>query len=69
MRGFSGDWRLAALGAIERSRYVLNHYADAELEEIRRSVVRLYIGQAGGKEWSDSELDALQHWSRALRQQ
>jgi hypothetical protein len=61
--------RLAAgtVNAIEWNRFIVPHYSDDRLEEIRRSVVRLRIGQAGAVQWSDSEIAALQHWSRELR--
>jgi hypothetical protein len=62
--------RLAAgqANAIEWNRFVVTHYFDDRLEEIRRSLVRLSIGRAGGAQWSDSEFAALQHWSRELRE-
>jgi len=61
--------RLAAgkVKEIEWSRFVVTHYRDPELEEIRRSLGRLCINKAGGVQWSDSEFAALQHWSRTLR--
>jgi hypothetical protein len=61
--------RLAAgsVKEIEWNKFIVTHYSDDRLEEIRRSVVRLAIGQAGAVQWSDSELAALQHWSPELR--
>jgi hypothetical protein len=62
--------RLAAgkVGGIEWERFIVQHYADEFLEDIRRRVARLTIAQHGGLQWSDSELAALQQWSRELRQ-
>lgn len=54
------------VGAIEWNRFVVRHYDDELLEEVRCELGRLVIAQEGGKEWSDSELAALQHWSRQL---
>jgi hypothetical protein len=61
--------RLAAgaVGAIEWERFVVNHYHDELLEDIRRRTVKLSIDRDGGKEWSESEVAAFQHWSRLLR--
>jgi hypothetical protein len=53
--------------AIEWNRFIVAHCSDDRLEEIRRSIVRLRIGQAGAVQWSDSEIAALQQWSRELR--
>jgi len=52
---------------LEWNRFVVTHYPDDFLEEIRCRAVRLSIGREGGKEWSDSEYAALQQWSRGLR--
>jgi hypothetical protein len=54
-------------GAIEWQRFIVTHYQDELLENIRRQMVKLSIDRDGGKEWSDSELASLQHWSRQLR--
>jgi hypothetical protein len=53
--------------ATEWDRFVVQHYVDEELEEIRRNLVRLSIDRHGGKEWSESEVAAMQHWSRTLK--
>jgi hypothetical protein len=60
--------RVAAhdFGTIEWNRFVVRHYHDALLEDIRRKLVKLSNDREGGKEWSDSELAALQQWSRDL---
>jgi hypothetical protein len=55
--------------AADWQRHVVTHYHDHTLEGVRRSLAKLCIDRAGGKEWSDSELEAFQHWSRALGDQ
>lgn len=55
------------IGAIEWNRFVVTHYSDGFLEDIRRRLVRLSIERDGSKEWSDSELAALQQWAGELR--
>ena len=61
--------RVAAgsVGVIEWQRFIVTHYHDELLETIRRQTAKLSIDRDGGKEWSDSELASLQHWSRQLR--
>jgi hypothetical protein len=56
-----------AYGTIEWHRFVVCHYHDEVLEDIRRKLVKMSIDREGGKEWSDTELAALQQWSRELR--
>lgn len=60
--------RVAAnsIGALEWERFVATHYADGELERIRRELVRLAIGRGGGRAWSDSERAAFELWIREL---
>jgi hypothetical protein len=53
--------------AIEWERFVVTHYHDELLEDIRRRTAKLSIDRDGSKEWSDSEVAALQHWYRQLR--
>jgi hypothetical protein len=67
---FAGFLRRLAAGrvkAIEWNRFVIQHYPDPELEEIRRSLVRLGIAKNGGMQWSESEVASLQHWYHILR--
>jgi hypothetical protein len=67
---FAGFLRRLAAGrleAFEWNRFAVQHYHDPELEQIRCSVVRLCIEKRGAVQWSDSEIAALQHWSRTLR--
>ncbi len=52
---------------LEWNRFIVTHYPDELLESTRQKVVRLSIHRGGGKEWSDSELEMLKHWSRELR--
>ena len=53
--------------SIEWQRHIVRHYADPLLEDIRRSVVRMYHDQDGVKELSPSEWDALEFWEKRLR--
>ncbi|HEY2882127.1 MAG TPA: hypothetical protein VGJ15_06825 [Pirellulales bacterium] len=61
--------RLAAgtFTSTEWKRLIVTQYPDEFLEDIRRQVVRLNIQRDGGKEWSDSEIAALQTLSRELK--
>jgi hypothetical protein len=61
--------RVAAggVGAIEWQRFIVTHYHDQLLENVRLQVAKLSMDRDGGKEWSNSELASLQHWSRQLR--
>lgn len=47
--------------------HIVTHFFDDLLESIRRDVARLHLNREGGKEYSDSEIAALQFWSRHLR--
>jgi putative acetyltransferase len=55
-----------SVGAIEWNRFIVTHYADDALEDIRRKVVEFTIGREGGVQWSDREVMQLQFWSRTL---
>lgn len=61
--------RVAAgkVGAIEWNRFAVMHYPDELIEDTRRSLVKLSLGREGGVQWSDSEIAAIQHWSRLLK--
>jgi hypothetical protein len=61
--------RVAAhtVGPIEWQRFIVTHYQDEFLETARRAVAELCTNQFGGKEWSEAEFAALQHWSRELK--
>lgn len=52
---------------IEWSRFIITHYRDEVLEDVRRGVSKLVHDRGGGVQWSESELAKLQHWSRLLR--
>ena len=52
---------------IEWNRFAVRHYRDDLLEDIRRRTVKLSMDRGGTGQWSDSEIAALQQWSRQLR--
>jgi hypothetical protein len=55
-------------GPLEWEQFIVRHYDDPLLEEIRRQTVELSISRDGGKEWSNSEIEILQFMFRTLRQ-
>ncbi|MEZ6142225.1 MAG: hypothetical protein R3B84_16830 [Zavarzinella sp.] len=52
--------------SIEWGKFIVGHYRDQEVEEIRRSVARLGISWAF-REWPDLNLELLRKWSIQLR--
>ncbi len=55
------------INTIEWQKFIVTHYHDEMLEQIRRNVAKLSIDRDGGIQWSDSEIEKLQHWSRVLQ--
>ena len=64
------DRLAAAKGQIrpaDRHTFVLNHFRHKEVEEMRRTLVRLQISWAY-REWPDYNCELVQEWARRLRQ-
>jgi hypothetical protein len=63
--------RLAACkgrcGMIDWQTFAVNHYHDEEIEEMRRTVVRLGISWAYG-DWPEINCELVQGWAKRLRQ-
>jgi hypothetical protein len=59
--------RLAAdkVGTIEWHRFIVTHYHDELMEAARVAISRR--SPDIGMQWSDSDLAAMQYWSRRLR--
>ena len=62
--------RLAAnkVSGIEWERFIVEHYVDEMIEAARVAISRR-IHERGGfdLQWSESDIAAMQHWSRKLR--
>ncbi len=56
-----GHW-----GIGDHGRFVVTHYADDEIEEMRRTIVRLSINWAN-RDWPEINCELLLGWAKQLR--
>jgi hypothetical protein len=63
---FLRDFAAGSSSNVDWQRFVVTHYPDEQLEDIRRSLVRLAIDQQGSKQLSDEDRKRLQSWACLL---
>lgn len=63
---FLRDFAAGSSSDADWQRFVVTHYPDEQLEDIRRSLVRLTIDQQGSKQLSNEVREQLQNWARIL---
>lgn len=64
---FIGRLIAGTVGDIEWQRFVVMHYHDTVLEDVRRNVAQLAIDRGGSVQWSDAEIAKLNDWSSLLK--
>jgi hypothetical protein len=63
--------RLAAtkgqVGSVDWDRYILTHYPDEQVEEMRRTIVRLASSWAG-RDWPEFNCELVSGWAKRIRE-
>jgi hypothetical protein len=55
------------VGIADRSKYIVAHYPDEEIEKMRRTIVGLGISWQG-RDWPEFNCEMVSGWARQIRQ-